>query len=424
MFQIKILIPKIFVAKLIGAKGCMIQEIASSSGGAIIKILADKKDTRNSEEDTVVAVIGSQTVVFDALTKIIEQIEYFKNGGPVLNSGKAIFLSIPEQFRNSIILRNGVISKLGADNPSLGDPMFDQLQNHMNSNNYYASNKNQHQHQQQQGGFQQQNRSGNYNIKRESPMQMRRRSRTRSRSLSKGDNKRKYSDERKFDKRPIRTANVRGGRDMLPRDLNIRDRREEQFDSHDDRRHQQREQPRDNRDRRSSRDHRDTYLRQTNQGTGGYRNDRDIRDIGRNEYFRGGRDLFDNSFNNLPNNINFNQGNQRRDSPDKRNLDRDRRDVRDQRDTRDMRDMRDTRDTRDTQRERFGNNNNVHKEPMTTISYLDNGLQKIATSIIVPDNLVSLLIGKNGDNIKSLMSKCGCLISFAKEVSSFFLNYI
>lgn len=383
----------------------MIQEIASSSGGAIIKILADKRDTKNSEEDTVVAVIGSQPVVFDALTKIIEQIEYFKNGGPVLNSGKAIFLSIPEQFRNSIILRNGVISKLGADNPSIGDPMFDQLQtqsqNHnVNNNNYYLANKNQPQNQ----GYQQQNRSNNYNIKRESPVHMRRRSRSRSRSLSKGE-RRKFSDERKFDKKPIRSSHIRGGRDALPREN--RERRDEQFDSHDDRRNPRDRDNRDNRDRRSSRDHREGYAKPNT----GYRNDRDPRDSGRNEYFRGGRDQFDNSFTNLPNNnIGFNQ---RRESPDKRN-------NFERRDNRDNRDNREPREPKDSQRERgvFGNNNSTHhKEPHSTISFIDNGQQKIATSIVVPDNLVSLLIGKNGDNIKSLMNKCGCLISFAKEVS-------
>lgn len=382
----------------------MIQEIASSSGGAIIKILADKRDTKNAEEDTVVAVIGSQPVVFDALTKIIEQIEYFKNGGPVLNSGKAIFLSIPEQFRNSIILRNGVISKLGADNPSIGDPLFDQLQsqpqNNMssNNNNYYIPNKNQ---QQQNQGYQQQNRA-NYNIKRESPIPMRRRSRSRSRSLSKGE-RRKFSDERKFDKKPIR-SHIRGGRDTLPREN--RERRDEQFDSHERRNLRDRDtrENRDNRDRRSSRDNRDGYGRPNT----GYRNERDPRDSGRNEYFRGGRDQFDNSFNNLPNNIGFNQ---RRESPEKRN----------NFERRDNRDNRDNREPRDSQRERggYGNNNSnpIHKEPHSTISFLDNGQQKIATSIVVPDNLVSFLIGKNGDNIKNLMSKCGCLISFAKEVS-------
>lgn len=84
----------------------MIQDIASSSGGAVIKILADKKEIKYAEEETVVAVIGSQSVILDAICKIIEQIEYFKHGGPVLSSGKAIFQSIPQQFRSSIILKN------------------------------------------------------------------------------------------------------------------------------------------------------------------------------------------------------------------------------------------------------------------------------------------------------------------------------
>jgi len=77
-------IPKIFVTKLIGAKGTMIQEIANSSGGATIKILSDKKLERKLDlSDIILSIAGSLGPMQDAACIIIEQIENFKNGGPV-----------------------------------------------------------------------------------------------------------------------------------------------------------------------------------------------------------------------------------------------------------------------------------------------------------------------------------------------------
>jgi hypothetical protein len=42
---------------------------------------------------------------------------------------------------------------------------------------------------------------------------------------------------------------------------------------------------------------------------------------------------------------------------------------------------------------------------------------KISIDVLVPDYLVSLLIGKNGEIIRSMMNKSGSLIIFQKEVS-------
>lgn len=56
------------------------------------------------------------------------------------------------------------------------------------------------------------------------------------------------------------------------------------------------------------------------------------------------------------------------------------------------------------------------KDPSSNISYEEKGVMKISTSILVPDYLVSLLIGKNGENIKGIMNKSGSMITFAKEV--------
>lgn len=51
-----------------------------------------------------------------------------------------------------------------------------------------------------------------------------------------------------------------------------------------------------------------------------------------------------------------------------------------------------------------------------TFSFEENGDIKINTDFIVPDHLVSLLIGKNGDNVRGIMNKTGATITFSKEV--------
>lgn len=83
-YTLKMLINKVFVTKLIGAGGCMIQEIANFSKGASIKILSTKSDERRSNsQDIPVCIAGSLASIQDASCIIIEQMECFKKGGPV-----------------------------------------------------------------------------------------------------------------------------------------------------------------------------------------------------------------------------------------------------------------------------------------------------------------------------------------------------
>jgi hypothetical protein len=83
-YSIKMLINKVFVTKLIGAGGCMIQEIANFSKGASIKILSSRKDEeKSSTNDIIVSIAGSLGAIQDATCIIIEQMECFKKGGPV-----------------------------------------------------------------------------------------------------------------------------------------------------------------------------------------------------------------------------------------------------------------------------------------------------------------------------------------------------
>ena len=83
-YQLKILINKVFVTKLIGAGGCMIQEIANFAKGASIKIMSNKNDEKkNNFHDIPLCIAGGLYSVQDATCIIIEQMECFKNGGPV-----------------------------------------------------------------------------------------------------------------------------------------------------------------------------------------------------------------------------------------------------------------------------------------------------------------------------------------------------
>lgn len=91
--MLKVLIPRVFVTKLIGAKGSMIQEIASASGGATIKILSNKEsEQRNNSQDIVVSVAGNINPIQKAIGLLMEQLESFKAGGPVKYTKKGLEL--------------------------------------------------------------------------------------------------------------------------------------------------------------------------------------------------------------------------------------------------------------------------------------------------------------------------------------------
>ena len=54
---------------------------------------------------------------------------------------------------------------------------------------------------------------------------------------------------------------------------------------------------------------------------------------------------------------------------------------------------------------------------------MENGVNKISTQFTVPEHLVSLLIGKNGENVKSIMHTTGASVTFCKEVSFYFFKF-
>lgn len=91
--MIKIIIPNSVVTKIIGAKGCMIRELAFKSGGARIKILAKKYHT---ESECCLTIEGELEYKVNATKLIIELNEIFKYGGPTLLSGKTINSNLAE----------------------------------------------------------------------------------------------------------------------------------------------------------------------------------------------------------------------------------------------------------------------------------------------------------------------------------------
>lgn len=323
LYQLKLLIPSIFVAKLIGAKGCMIQEIASTSGGAVIRILADKKDNSRGEDETVVAIIGSQSVIFEAIKRVVEQIEYFKSGGPVLSTGKAIFMSITDQFKNSIILRNG---KMGTS----------ELNNVINTHNEYKNVKkpiNEKEVRRRSRSFSAQKRA---NIKKE-------RTDNYGQSFDRDSPTYYKSRERSFERYRERSRDRYQEKDKLYREkATVRDTRIEQ--------HYQRERD-DNRGYYQPQDMKPLNAKETSYNS--YRSRYDNKD----DYVRLHPAL-------------------------------------------------------------------QEKELISASSlYEDNSQQqKVTSSILVPDYLVSLIIGKNRENVRNIANKSGSSISFAKEVSLIISN--
>ena len=62
----------------------------------------------------------------------------------------------------------------------------------------------------------------------------------------------------------------------------------------------------------------------------------------------------------------------------------------------------------------YGRNN--YQRSYSSFSYTENGVVKINMDFTVPDHLVSLLIGKKGENVRSIMNSTGAVITFSKEV--------
>ena len=67
----------------------------------MIKILSDKQE---KDRECIISINGSKENKIDAVCFIMEQIQCFKNGGPILQSGKSINENLAQQFKNSLPL--------------------------------------------------------------------------------------------------------------------------------------------------------------------------------------------------------------------------------------------------------------------------------------------------------------------------------
>ena len=79
-----VLIPFNYVTKIIGAGGCLIKELVVKTG-AQIRVCSSKDDPYTSE--IVVTIDGTNEAKLRGAKAILEKVELFKNGGPILSTG-------------------------------------------------------------------------------------------------------------------------------------------------------------------------------------------------------------------------------------------------------------------------------------------------------------------------------------------------
>ena len=94
-----VLIPFNYVTKIIGAGGCLIKELVVKTG-AQIRVCSSKDDPYTSE--IVVTIDGSNEAKLRGAKAILEKVELFKNGGPILQTGQAWSSDLLNQVKNSI----------------------------------------------------------------------------------------------------------------------------------------------------------------------------------------------------------------------------------------------------------------------------------------------------------------------------------
>ena len=349
----------------------MIQEIASTSGGAVVKILSDKSERydkykykKRHEEDTAVAILGSQAVIIEAFKRIIEQIEYFKNGGPVLSTGKAIFMSIPDQFKNCIILRKGVIGT-------------SELNNIVHSTSTGTTVK-------------------KYDYQKErSPSYKRRVSRSKSKSFPR--------HQKEFIREIDYNRENRDNRENREREDDYYKNKNRYLVKEDMYKDQKRYSRQYRSNSREIRDERNLYRDRSRSRERVERVERDYYKDKYEKYPKETRIDYPLSKSAIPQKIyqssrDNNYTNYQSQQP--------------QLPSNNINPSQDHNKYYPPQENRFQNQSQI-----PSISFDENGTTKLSVSILVPDQMVSMIIGSNGVNVKGLMNKTGSLISFAKEVS-------
>ena len=79
-----VMIPYNYVTKIIGAKGCLIKELVVKTG-AQIRVCSSKEDPYTT--DVVATIDGTNEAKLRGARAILEKVELFKNGGPILSNG-------------------------------------------------------------------------------------------------------------------------------------------------------------------------------------------------------------------------------------------------------------------------------------------------------------------------------------------------
>lgn len=97
--SLALLVPFTYVTKIIGAGGCLIKELVTKTG-AQIKVCSSKDSAYTSE--IVITIDGDNDVKLKGARAILEKVELFRNGGPILHTGQAWSGNLLSQMRNSV----------------------------------------------------------------------------------------------------------------------------------------------------------------------------------------------------------------------------------------------------------------------------------------------------------------------------------
>ena len=79
--SLALLIPYTYVTKIIGAGGCLIKELVNRTN-AEIKVCSSKSEPYTNE--VVVTVDGTNDQKLKGTRAVLEKLELFRNGGPIL----------------------------------------------------------------------------------------------------------------------------------------------------------------------------------------------------------------------------------------------------------------------------------------------------------------------------------------------------
>lgn len=105
--SLALLIPFSCVTKIIGAGGCLIKELVVKTGAAI-KVCSSKGE--DYVREIVVTIDGENEQKLRGARAVLEKVELFRNGGPILSTGTAWRGDLLNQVRNSVPFEENNVS--------------------------------------------------------------------------------------------------------------------------------------------------------------------------------------------------------------------------------------------------------------------------------------------------------------------------